>query len=106
MPAMIEPTQAVKKPLPDIATKDVARPEQEARDDAAASAAAELQVAERQKQVAASSPGFDVRLDGETMRLYSELRDPETDRVIVRLPTGYQPENEAPPKPPSISTEA
>lgn len=103
---MIEPTQAVKRPQPEPAIRDIERVEQEARKDAAASDAADLQVAERQKQVAAASPGFDVKLDGETMRVYSELRDPQTDRVIVRLPMGYTPQDEAPPHPAALSTEA
>ena len=30
------------------------------------------------------------------MRLYSEMRDPTTNRVMVRLPVGYQPESEKP----------
>ena len=39
--------------------------------------------------------GFEVHLDGATMRLYSEMRDPATDRVIARLPAGYQPSAKA-----------
>lgn len=91
---MIEATQGVKKQVsgPDILTKSQSSAEQGERE-----AAAHIpdgtapQLAERQKQIAASSPAFDVRLDGETMRLYSELRDPATDRLIMRLPTGYLP---------------
>jgi hypothetical protein len=33
---------------------------------------------------------LDVKLDGETMRLYTELRDPQTDRVLLRLPAAYR----------------
>lgn len=35
---------------------------------------------------------LNVLLDGETMRLYTELRDPHTDRVLLRLPATYCPE--------------
>lgn len=101
---MIEPTQGVKKQSQtEPVVKDAARVEQEEREQpSAASEASAVQLAERQKQAPPPSPSFDVRLDGETMRLYSELRDPETDRVILRLPAGYQPESERS----STSTEA
>ncbi|MFC4169116.1 hypothetical protein [Teichococcus aestuarii] len=91
---MIEATQGVKKQVsgPDILTKSQPAAEHEEREAAVhASGSSEPQLAERQKQITASSPAFDVRLDGETMRLYSELRDPATDRLIMRLPTGYLP---------------
>lgn len=91
---MIEATQAVRKQVsgPDILARSLPGTEHEERDVSGhASGGAEPQLSERQKQVAASSPAFDVRLDGETMRLYSELRDPATDRLIMRLPTGYLP---------------
>lgn len=39
-----------------------------------------------------SDPVLDVHLDGETMRLYTELRDPQTDRVLLRLPAAYKEE--------------
>ncbi|MBO1080510.1 hypothetical protein [Roseomonas haemaphysalidis] len=34
---------------------------------------------------------LNVLLDGETMRLYTELRDPQTDRLLLRLPAAYDP---------------
>ncbi|MCI0754786.1 hypothetical protein [Teichococcus vastitatis] len=91
---MIEPTQTIQKPA---APQDsLLRQERGARNGAPVPAAGEVQVAEREKQVTAAAPTIDVRLDGETMRLYSELRDPETDRVLMRLPAGYHPEDDAP----------
>lgn len=105
---MIEATQSVKKQAnpPEPVSKGLSRTEQEERESAGpAAGSSEPQTAERQKQVTPSSPGFDVRLDGATMRLYSELRDPETDRVIVRLPTGYKPSEEGSGSA-SLSTEA
>lgn len=41
-------------------------------------------------------PGLEVHLDGSTLRLYSEMRDPETKKVMLRIPTGYQPKTEPP----------
>lgn len=105
---MIEATQAVKKQSlpPEPAAKPPQKAEQEDRDTPAASTSTpEVQVAERQRHVPPSSPSFDVRLDGATMRLYSELRDPETDRVLLRLPAGYRPEEEETTRP-HVSTEA
>lgn len=64
----------------------------------------EAQVAERQKPVPSSDPVLDVRLDGETMRLYTEIRDPETNRVLFRLPATYQGEDKD--RPPEASFEA
>jgi hypothetical protein len=46
--------------------------------------------ADPQKQVAPSDPVLDVRLDGGTMRLYTEMRNPVTNRVLFRLPAVYQ----------------
>lgn len=106
---MIEATQAVKKQAtpPEPASKGLPRAESEERESPSATPSpTELQVAERQKQVTASGPSFDVRLDGATMRLYSELRDPETDRVILRLPAGYQPSDPEAGAAPRLSTEA
>lgn len=40
--------------------------------------------------------GFEVHLDGATLRIYSELRDPETNRVLLRIPAGYKPKVEPP----------
>lgn len=68
--------------------------------------APETRTAERVKQITASGPSFEVRLDGKTMRLYSELRDPETDRVLMRLPGGYLPSEEEGPAMPRLSAEA
>lgn len=91
---MIEATQAVKKQVsgPDFFTRSQPGADHEERDVGLhVSGGTEPQLADRQKQITASSPAFDVRLDGATMRLYSELRDPATDRLIMRLPTGYVP---------------
>ncbi|PZO62027.1 MAG: hypothetical protein DI635_13240 [Pseudoxanthomonas suwonensis] len=63
------------------------------------------QTAEREQRVVPAGPTFNVQLDGRTMRLYSELRDPETNRVLMRLPAGYNPEAEKP-APPPLSDEA
>ncbi|MFC3126131.1 hypothetical protein ACFOD4_13770 [Pseudoroseomonas globiformis] len=98
---MIDPAPPAKKP---VAPQEApTRPERQALREEVPSESGEMQTAERQKQVVASSPAFDVRLDGETMRLYSELRDPETDRLLLRLPGGYQPEAE---QESGVSTEA
>ena len=75
------------------------RPDQHPPTDAAAPAPAHGQhngphAAAATQRVTAASAGFEVHLDGATLRLYSELRDPATDRVIIRLPTGYQPKQE------------
>jgi hypothetical protein len=99
---MIEPAQAAKKPL--ASQEALPRTEREPRQGEAPTGTGEVQLAEREKQVTPTGPTFDVRLDGETMRLYSELRDPETDRVLLRLPAGYEPESEAPEN--GVSTEA
>jgi hypothetical protein len=40
------------------------------------------------------------------MRLYTELRDPETDRVLMRLPAVYQEEARKSPPSPGTSFEA
>lgn len=86
----------------DAPATPAARPEAEAPKAAGPN---EVQVAERQKQVVPAGPTFDVRLDGETMRLYSELRDPVTDRVLMRLPAGYEPREEEPPHAPGVSAD-
>ncbi|WP_120009739.1 hypothetical protein [Teichococcus vastitatis] len=91
---MIEPTQAIQKPA--VSQDPLLRQERGARNDMPAPAAGEVQMAEREKRVTAAAPTIDVRLDGETMRLYSELRDPETNRVLMRLPAGYHPEDDVP----------
>ena len=41
-------------------------------------------------------PGFEMHLDGQTLRVYSEMRDPDTKRVMLRIPAGYQPQDEPP----------
>ena len=102
---MIDPAPALKpRNSGDAPATPAARPE--AEEPKAAAGPHEVQVAERQKQVVPAGPSFDVRLDGETMRLYSELRDPVTDRVLIRLPAGYEPAEEEPPRAPKISAEA
>ncbi|RKK03655.1 hypothetical protein EBE87_16700 [Pseudoroseomonas wenyumeiae] len=47
-------------------------------------------MAERQKQMKPSDPVHDVHLDSETVRLYTEMHDPETGRVLLRLPAAFQ----------------
>lgn len=41
-------------------------------------------------------PGFEMHLDGQTLRVYSEMRDPDTRRVMLRIPAGYKPQEEPP----------
>ncbi|HWL84067.1 MAG TPA: hypothetical protein VNR89_24175 [Roseomonas sp.] len=103
---MIDPTPALKPRHggAEASATPAARPE--AEDPKAPARPGEVQTAERQKQVVPAGPTFDVRLDGETMRLYSELRDPVTDRVLMRLPAGYEPGKDEPPAPPGAPTEA
>jgi hypothetical protein len=38
---------------------------------------------------------LDLRPDGETMHLNTEMRDPEADRVLLRLPAVHHGENKA-----------
>jgi len=55
---------------------------------------------------ATQRPGFEMHLDGATLQVYSEMRDPDTRRVMLRIPAGYQPKA-APPgdyKPTEIET--
>jgi hypothetical protein len=52
----------------------------------AAAGQTEVQTAERRQEAPPPSPTFDVRLDTRTLKLYSELRDPATDRVLLRIP--------------------
>lgn len=80
---------------PDLAPAELSRPQAARQDAPAGVTSAAPQTNEQQQRVAPTNPGFEVHLDGATMRLYSELRDPETNRVIVRLPEGYKPSAEA-----------
>jgi hypothetical protein len=96
---MIDPAQGVKKQAADPPVPHPARVDNAREREGAAPGRPEVKVAERQKQVPSSDPVIDVHLDGETMRLYTELRDPETDRVLLRLPAAYQNEQEATPMP-------
>jgi hypothetical protein len=73
---------------------DAETPPQRSEPKPAAPGATEVQTAEQQQEVTASSPSFDVRLDSRTLKLYSELRDPATDRVLLRIPADYQPKEE------------
>ncbi|MBC9179858.1 hypothetical protein [Pseudoroseomonas ludipueritiae] len=58
-----------------------------------AAGAPEVKAAQQRGQAPLSGLVLDVHLDGETMRLYTEIRDPETDRVLFRLPAAYQGED-------------
>jgi hypothetical protein len=81
-----------------------ARPE--AVKEVTSSTAADNPASDQQKHAAPKDPVLDVRLDGETMRLYTELRDPETDRVIIRLPAAYHDSEERKAESPGTSIEA
>lgn len=71
------------------------RPAEEARAQAAALARAVHDPAPHSHETT-PRPGFEVHLDGATLRIYSEMRDPDTKRVMLRIPTGYQPKVEPP----------
>ena len=51
--------------------------------------AAKVRVVERQKEVPAPGPTFEVMLNDKTLRLYSELLDPTTGQVLLRIPDSY-----------------
>lgn len=95
---MIDPTEPVKASGNAQSTyvQPAATPEKEARKSAkpAEAGQAEVKVPERQKEASPANSPFDVRLDSKTMKLYTELRDPETQRLIMRIPAGYQPSGE------------
>ncbi|CAH2605615.1 conserved protein of unknown function (plasmid) [Rhodovastum atsumiense] len=55
----------------------------------------EVQTASRREEAPPPSPSFDVKFDARTLHLYSELRDPATDRVLLRIPADYKPKDEA-----------
>lgn len=80
---------------PDLTPIEVSRSQPARQEPPAGVTGAAPQTNEQQQRVVPSNPGFEVHLDGATMRLYSELRDPDTNRVIVRLPEGYKPSAEA-----------
>jgi hypothetical protein len=104
---MIDPTQGIsKRQASDPATLQPPRADTAREREAGSGAEPEVHVAERQKQVPSQDLVLDVRLDGETMRLYTELRDPETDRVLMRLPAVYQDEAQKSPPLPGTSFEA
>lgn len=42
------------------------------------------------EEVAPAAASFDVKLDTRTLRMYSEMRDPATDRVLYTIPTDYK----------------
>jgi hypothetical protein len=87
---MIEPIRAKPKThaVQDLVAPEPPEAKAEPQDQPGTPAAL---AAEALHRVPPAKPGFEVHLDGQTLRLYSELRDPETDRLILRLPTGYQP---------------
>jgi hypothetical protein len=103
---MIDPTPALKSLSSSNEATVTPATRSEAEDPKAPTKTSEVQTAEVQKQVVPAGPTFDVRLDGETMRLYSELRDPATDRVLIRLPAGYEPDEEELSPKSGASTEA
>ncbi len=80
---------------PDPVMAELSRPQPARQEAAPAVTGAAPQTNEQQQRVAPANGGFEVHLDADTMRLYSELRDPATDRVILRLPEGYQPSAKA-----------
>jgi hypothetical protein len=104
---MIDPTQGInKRQSHDPAALPPSRAETAREREAGSGGEPEVHVAERQKQVPSQDPVLEVHLDGETMRLYTELRDPETDRVLMRLPAVYQEETQESPPSPGTSFEA
>lgn len=104
---MIDPTQGIsKRQSGDPAALPPARAEMARDREAAGGAEPDMPAAERPKQVPPQDPVLEVHLDGETMRLYTELRDPETDRVLMRLPAVYQDEARKSPPSPGTSFEA
>lgn len=90
---MIDSSPPLKPRAPEPAASGAGRDAAETPE--SAPGAPDLRLAEREKRVVPAGPTIDVRLDGRTMRLYSELRDPVTDRVLMRLPAGYAPEEES-----------
>jgi hypothetical protein len=100
---MIDPTQGPRKPAASEPHAPLPQRTDSRQDQEDLPA---VKVAERQQQVPSKDPVLDVRLDGETMRLYTELRDPETDRVLMRLPAVYQGDEQSKPKPAGTSFEA
>ncbi|MCQ4159942.1 hypothetical protein NON00_08365 [Roseomonas sp. GC11] len=93
---MIEATQSVKQQTSasENAYRVLPRPADSAERTPATPATGEVLVAERQKQITAVIPSFDIRLDLATMQLYTEMRDPSTDRVLLRLAAGYRPQSQ------------
>lgn len=87
---MIEPIKPGLRPGA-VQELVVARPPEAKAEPPDGPGAAAARTAATRQRVPAAKPGFEVHLDGETLRLYSELRDPQTDRLILRLPTGYRP---------------
>jgi hypothetical protein len=88
--AMINATQAVQKQIADPPSP-IARLADNAPDPGLASGdEPRSKQAESQKLLPSTGPVYDVHLDGETMRLYTELRDPQTGRVLLRLPAAYK----------------
>lgn len=83
---MIEPTQTSKPATP---VEPPAPPRPDIRREAPAAEAQPQPAAPPPPAPPPSDPVLNVQLDGETMRLYTELRDPETDRVLMRLPAAY-----------------
>jgi len=104
---MINPTQGIsKRPASDPNALPPPRAEMARDREAASGVEPEAPAIERPKPVPPQDPVLEVHLDGETMRLYTELRDPETDRVLMRLPAVYQDEARKSPPLPGTSFEA
>ena len=104
---MIDPTQGIsKRQAGDPNALPPPRPEIARDREAAGVVEPEAAATERPKPVPPQDPVLEVHLDGETMRLYTELRDPETDRVLMRLPAVYQDDSRKNPPSPGTSFEA
>jgi hypothetical protein len=91
-----------------LATGLVRSPVEDTAAPAAVTGAPEVKVAERQQAVTPTHAPLDPRvtLDGDTMRVYTEIVDPENDKVIKRIPGGYEPVEEDGPKLPASKLEA
>ena len=89
---MIEPTSQVRRipapGTPDPRAAGTLRPEAEGNTPDASSGA-DVQTAERSNHATPAHPSFDVQLDPETLSRFSEMRDPVTDEVLVKIPVGY-----------------
>jgi len=98
---MIDPAPNVKKQAAEPPAPLPSRPYGEWESTAGAPA---MTVSGQRESATRSSPVHAVRLDGATMRLYAETRDPETERVLFHLPTAH--EGESKDRPAGASLEA